>query len=65
MQNKNLMTFFLIMLTIAVLTNAIGIPNVEGFWPFDQMFPSQSPPPANQSDNSSQSTGTLTGQPLY
>jgi len=59
------MTFFLIILTIAVLTNVLGTPNVEGFWPFDQMFPSQSPPPANESDISSQSSGSLTGQPPY
>jgi len=65
MQNKNLMIFSLIMLTIAVSTITIGAPSVEGFWPFDQMFPSQSPPPANESDISSQSSGSPTGQPPY
>jgi hypothetical protein len=65
MQNKNLMTLLLIVLTTIVCSTIIGIPSVQAMWPFDQMFPGQSPPLTNQTSNSSQSSGTPTGQAPY
>jgi hypothetical protein len=58
------MTLLSIMLTAIVCAITIGTP-VEVFWPFDQMFPAQLPPPTNQTNNSSQSSGTPTGQAPY
>jgi hypothetical protein len=43
----------------------IGITGVEAIWSFDQMFSPQSPPQNNQTNNSSQLSGSPAGQPPY
>jgi len=43
----------------------IGITGVEATWPFDQMFSPQPSPQNNQTNSSSQLSGSPTGQPPY
>jgi len=43
----------------------IGITSVEAIWPCDQIFSPQSPPQNNQTNNSSQLSGSPAGQHPY
>ena len=64
MQSKNI-KLSLIVLVFVFLAITIGSTSVEAIWPFDQMFSPQSPSQNNQSNSSSQLSGSPAGQPPY
>jgi hypothetical protein len=55
----------LVVLVFVFSAITIGISSVEAIWPFDQMFSPQSPPQNNQTNSSSQLSGSPAGQPPY
>ena len=64
MQSKIIKLSFIVLLFVfSAIT--IGITGVDAIWPFDQMFSPQSPPQNNQTNNSSQLSGSPAGQPPY
>jgi len=62
---KKIMKFSLIALVFVFSAITIGSASVEAIWPFDQMFSPQSPSQNNQSNSSSQLSGSPAGQPPY
>jgi hypothetical protein len=55
----------LIVLVFVFSSITIGITSVEAIWPFDQMFSPQPPPQNNQTNSSSQVSGSPASQPPY
>jgi hypothetical protein len=62
---SNIIKLSLTILVFVFSVITIGSTSVEAIWPFDQMFSPQSPPQNNQSNSSSQLSGSPTGQPPY
>lgn len=64
MQSKiTKLSFMVLVFVFSAIT--IGITGVEAIWPFDQMFSPQSLSQNNQTNSSSQLSGSPAGQPPY
>ena len=64
MQSKIIkLSFIVLVFVFSAIT--IGITSVEAIWPFHQIFSPQSPPQNNQTNSSSQLSGSPAGQPPY
>ena len=64
MQSKIIkLSFIVLVFVFSAIT--IGITSVEAIWPFDQIFSPQSPPQNNQTNSSSQLSGSPAGQHPY
>ncbi|MGB8026573.1 MAG: hypothetical protein WCE95_03100 [Nitrososphaeraceae archaeon] len=64
MQSKIIKLSFIVLI-FAFSAITIGITSIEAIWPFDQIFSPQSPPQNNQTNSSSQSSGSPAGQHPY
>ena len=57
------LSFIVLVFVFSAIT--IGITSVEAIWPCDQIFSPQSPPQNNQTNSSSQLSGSPEGQHPY
>ena len=64
MQSKiTKLSFMVLVFVFSAIT--IGITGDESFWPFDEMFSPQALSQNNQTNSSSQLSGSPAGQPPY